>query len=284
MEVITATPIIVSPADQLTLEAQTAPGGIPVPALTITQIEAENFTDGLFAHSGTLFWQTPRADYALLSVPEEAFQAAGGWTVITVKGDYFVPNLLAEKTVSGEPVSASYRTNEGALLFHFADNVTPLDETWTRDITYNIIVDGNLTTLRGDYTLTISPAMNAIDLNSGARDVTVPQGQPVVLHFTPQPGTVYYLTMQVVSVIDENSPNIAVLLPGGETLTTFDPNRTAYLAAEFVPTVAEGDQYLLLYPQDVCAAGIPLDECRAQTRQNITSEHTGDTRRDGESG
>jgi hypothetical protein len=257
---MTATP------QQMTVEAPDA----SMPDLEFTFIAPDNFVDDAFEQAGELTWQQPREDFALERFPGEAIVEANGWAVVQAIGGYYVPRLEVG-AADDSSQTPSYRSDEGAILFNLVDNENPpTDSMWyNSSLPYNFIVDGNITNLLGNYTLRVWPVTDPIDLDTGMQTLGLSRNEALAVRFTPQQFN--SLVIEVENSPYDPAPDIAVLMPGGQTLTVFNPNETSYLSLNFLDTVEAGDQYLLFVAQDLCQQNMDVDQCEnRRERQDIT--------------
>lgn len=223
--------------------------------LDTVQIQPDDFADeATYTHSGTLTRNDPREDYHLEGGGQllEALDASDGWVLFSVSGDAFTPYLYVDQNLyDTTPMLHNYRTGDGALLVNWMDGVPGADRSLYHQVYYNIIVDGHITTLIGDYTLTVQPVTDVVPLTDDPAPLTVPARQPIVAQFDAPEGTLVSLDVRVGHTDDptvaESYPPVAVLLPNGRTLTTFDPNETYTLRLSFVAPPA-GEQFLVFNP------------------------------------
>lgn len=243
----------------------------------VTFIESQNIPDGRFSDTQILTRDLPRRDYALLSMPEDVLDSAGGWVIARVQGDYFTPNLYAEQVPSYAWIvdgPAFFYTNDGAVLFNWLYGLTqPNTAGYYNPISYNLIVDGNLTTLQGNYTLDILPFEDVITVADTPETVVISR-QPQTLSYEAPEGEGQSLRLiidveQAQAGPDIPVPDIALILPHGHTLTRFNPAQTPHLEINFSALPAD-QQLILANPLDVCPRAMPLDECQAAPRPDIT--------------
>jgi protein-disulfide isomerase len=229
-------------------------------------ITTENFTDGAFMFSGELTNTQPRADFALIDgfgALYDALDAAEGWVLLSVDGFFYTPDLYVDQVANdwGDGgLLNHYRTSDGAILFHWLNNAAPGDQRQYHQVYYNFVVDGHRTSLLGDYTLALRPLTDVIELADRPREVVISGGEPQVFRFDTPETQQLRLTIEVTqSMSMEQSlsstytliPDLALILPHGDTLTTFNPGQTQHLVLDFMPP-PEGQQYLVINPLDVC--------------------------------
>ena len=209
-----------------------------------------------YVHSSTLTRNDPREDYHLEGGGQlfEALDASDGWVLFSVSGEAFTPYLYADQTIT--TTNHNYRTGDGALLVNWMHDVPGADQDLFHQVSYNIIVDGNITTLPGDYTFSVQPVTDVRSLAGEPAPVTLAPRVPVVATYHAPEGALVTLDVRVGHRDDatgaEPYPDVAVLLPNGRTLTTFNPGETYVLHLSFVAPPAD-EQYLVFNPLDVDA-------------------------------
>jgi hypothetical protein len=259
---------LVPTPQQMTVEAPDT----TVPDLEFTFIAPDNFVNNVFEQAGELTWQQPRDDFALEQFPGEAIVEANGWAVVQAIGDYYVPSLEVGLADDSSQTS-SYRSHEGAILFNLVDNENPpTDPIWyNSSLPYNFIVDGNITNLQGNYKLRVWPVTDPIDLATESGTFGLRRNEAKAIRFDAQ--TFNTLVIDVVNNPYTPAPDIAVLMPGGQTLTVFNPHETNHLSINLLGTVETGDQYLLFVAQDICHPNMDLDQCKNQRKNSEIELH-----------
>ncbi len=276
---------------QLTTTAE-KPGGVILGGAV--DVSGSDFSaEGVYTDASELGPEKQREYYHVTEANEafyDGLASSSGWALLTARGSEYVPTLTVVQIVpSGTaPVNSAYRAYDGVMLFNWVNNTRLTNPDQYAQISYDVMVDDSKYSLPGDYTLTLRPVGEVIDLSMGAQEITLGYDNPQVVRFQSLSDRPVRLTIDTVSYTtpEQNmpgvlvkEPEIAVLLPYGERLTTFQPGRTPRLEMDFMPP-PDDEQFLVLslLPDTLSETDrrdIVLRVSVAQTAVTPSSEVTG---------
>ncbi len=240
--------------------ANEQPGIVTMDSVIVAE---ETFSEPIYTDKAELTRNNPVGGYVFRGNQAffDALDETDGWALLTAYGRDSVPhlNLWQFQVASGDEARAKFTSREGAILFKWADLSD--DVLGYFQMSYVAHVEAPYQSASTEYTLTLQPAPAARDLSAGPQTITLDYAAPQIIAFIAPDTDPVRLTITVDSTLTPEQalssfyiplPEIAVSAPHGETITTFEPERTDRLEIDFMPSSA-GEQFLVFNPLDTAA-------------------------------